>query len=54
MGELPTIEELRQRIVDYQRLRGLTPDKHFIQAIDRVIAEIQAELRRRGDARAAD
>lgn len=54
MGEASTIEELRQPIADYRRLRGLTPDQQFIQAIDRIIAETEAELRRRGCALAAD
>ena len=54
MGDARTIEELRRRIADYRRLRGLTPDKQFIKAIDRIIAETEAELRRQGDALAAD
>jgi len=46
MGDIQTVDALRQRVRDYRRLRTMTMDKLALAAIDRVIAEAEAHLRR--------
>ncbi len=45
MENTETVHELRQRIPDYSRLRWMTTDKQFVEAIDRIIAETEEALR---------
>ena len=47
MEDVGTIHELHQRIADYRRLRSLTADKQFLEAINRIITETEEELRKR-------
>ena len=39
------LQELRERIADYRRLRTMTMDKQVLAAIDRIVAETEARLR---------
>ena len=39
------LQELRERIADYRRLRTMTMDKQALGAIDHIVAETEARLR---------
>ncbi len=40
-----TVDELRQRLADYKRLRTMTWDAQALGAIDAIIAETEERLR---------
>jgi len=41
-----TLQQLRKRIAEYRRLRTMTWDKQALEAISRIIAEAEDQLRK--------